>query len=216
MLDLVAPPCCALCARFLALGAGPLCGRCEAETIVPGPPPTPSGLPRFAAAAFEGLVRSAVLDLKFHRAVWRARPLGRLLAARLDTAFGADVVVPVPLHARRLRERGYDQGAEIARGVATGLGVPVSAAALVRRLHAAPQSTRGLAERAVPAGTYAARMAVRGVVLLVDDVTTSGQTLDACAVALLEAGADAVRCAAVAFTPPEPTAGGLLDAARAS
>jgi ComF family protein len=107
-----------------------------------------------------------------------------------------DVLVPLPLHRRRLRERGYNQSALLAAELSRLTGIELSEGALVRRTATAPQAkTASLAERRTNiAGAFARgddRLRGRRV-LLVDDVTTSGATLEAGAEALRESGAESV------------------------
>ena len=131
--------------------------------------------------------------------------LGRVLGERIrDVGRGeSGVVVPLPLHRSRLRERGYNQCACIARGVAAVTGRPVDHR-LVRRVRfTASQTTLGHEERRDNVrGAFAVRphASVAGMtVLLVDDVVTTGATMRACASALCSAGARSVIACAVAI-----------------
>jgi ComF family protein len=124
-----------------------------------------------------------------------ARPLGRLMRQAGDTILeDADFVVPVPLHAFRLYRRGFNQAAELAAYVE----IPHLAALRRRRATATqtdlPEAERHRNVRDAFAVRRSARSAVSGsVVVLIDDVSTTGATLDACAAALLAAGAKEVR-----------------------
>lgn len=110
----------------------------------------------------------------------------------MDANIRADVVVPVPLHPRRLAERGYNQSALLARAVAEQLDVPFAPRALERRRETAQQARLGRADRlANMAEAFDVRdaLAVQSRnVLLVDDVLTTGATLLACRQALIAAG----------------------------
>jgi ComF family protein len=104
-----------------------------------------------------------------------------------------DCLVPVPVHANRLRERGYNQSALLARGLGRLSSLPVVADSLIRRRYTPPQArSSGIKERHNNVSdAFACRDGgLRGKgVILIDDVSTSGATLNACAVALKAAGA---------------------------
>jgi ComF family protein len=116
---------------------------------------------------------------------------------------GADLIVPVPVHASRLRERGYDQAVLLAREVGRHLGLRVDGA-LQRREETAAQHALGRTERTRNVGrAFELGDGARGRIagrwcLLVDDVVTTGSTLSSCAAALLEGGALAVSALTVA------------------
>lgn len=193
----------------------PWCARCGsprsgARERCPDCPPPPARLVR-SAFLFAGPVRTAVHRLKF--AGWRpvALALGRA-AAEVWVAVGErpDVVTWVPLSRRRRAERGFDQAEALARVVSRGLGVPVRPLLARSGGDALTQARRDRAGRlAAMRGRFAAREAVAGSVLLVDDVLTTGATASACAYALLRAGADRVDVLTVArsLRLTEPGAG---------
>ena len=154
----------------------------RAETL--GRPRVRGGRPRRCASPLQ--VRGAPRFLGV--------PLGHLLRRLLrEEGLSAEVVVPVPLHPKRLAERGYNQAALLARAAARELGAPLEARALVRVRDTSQQARLGRTERLTNVErAFVARNpeAVRGRdVLLVDDVETTGATLAACRAALLEAGA---------------------------
>jgi len=133
------------------------------------------------------LHRSGLLESLAHGAFLR---LPELSALPLP-----DLVAPVPLHPRRLCERGFNQSLELARGLAALSGLPLAPQALTRTRHTVPQVRLERAQRLTNLrGAFAADPAqVSGRrVLLVDDVTTTGTTLRECATALLAAGASGV------------------------
>jgi ComF family protein len=212
-LDLAFPAACSGCGREGA----PLCAAClpalDARFALPGG--TPIGLPGDVpapllqlewCAPFTGPVRDALHDLKYSGERRLAEPLGEAVARRWRrVGQGAEVVVPVPVHAERERRRGYDQAALIAAIAARRLGLPL-ALALERGRATIAQFELGRDERAANvAGAFrlrrdeAAASAVIGRwILLVDDVVTTGATLAACATALRRGGAAAVSAIAVA------------------
>ncbi len=139
-----------------------------------------------------------IRNLKFHHALHLADLLGERLALRLaDRAVRADLIMPIPLHPARLRERGYNQALEIARPLARALGRPLDFTTLQRVRATAAQSDLSLVQRQRNLrGAFAVRPGARldGVrVALVDDVMTSGSTVQSVAQALCAAGAQEVE-----------------------
>ena len=160
-----------------------------------------------AFAWYGGALSLAIRRLKYEDCPFLARPLGQLLRGACRAAsLKADVVVPAPLHPRRLAERGYNQSALLARHVAAEIGAPLYARALERTVDTPPQVDLSAEERrANVAAAFAVRQraAVYGrTVLLVDDVLTTGATFDACRNTLLAAGAQRVMGVVVARTSP--------------
>ncbi len=161
-----------------------------------------------AAVVFGGVARKLVHALKY-----QDRHEGVAFCARLMREAGrellvdADVLVPVPLSRRRLLARRFNQAAVLARKVSILSGVPLRARALTRTRHTAPQVGRTMQRRRENvSGAFAvrrgeARFLDRRRVVLVDDVITTGATADACAMALLEAGAASVDVLAFALVP---------------
>ena len=210
-LDLALPASCSGCGRE----GRALCATClpslDARLGLPGG--TPIGLPADIpspllqlewCAPYAGPVRGALHDLKYSGERRLAEPLGEAVARRwARVGVGADLVVPVPVHADRERRRGYDQAALIAAVVTTHLRLP-GARALERRRATVAQFELGRGERASNvAGAFAVGRGGEGLVsgrwvLLVDDVVTTGATLAACGEALVRAGAQAVSAIAVA------------------
>lgn len=217
LLDSLYPPSCAGCR-----GRGwPFCPACWTDVVETSPPwcrrcGRPAG--RFVEScpdcpgpeiswvrtgyAYRGPVRRAVMRLKFsgERSVVRALAPGvaKALAAAPAGPGPPPTLTWVPLGRRRRRRRGFDQSQVLARAAARASGYPV--AGLLRRIRETePQARRGRIERrAGPIGAFAARDAVPGYVVLVDDVFTTGRTAAACAVALLEAGCGRVGVVAAA------------------
>jgi len=183
------------------------CRRCGYVLPAPGAKcPACRGL-RFAftgacaADLYRGRLKAVIHRYKYGGQTHMARPLGRLLARQVRRcpwpAFS--VVVPVPLHPRRLEERGYDQSLLLAHVVGTVLDVPLKVA-LVRTRATTSQTRLGSAERwgnvreafaSVP-GTD-----LSGNILLVDDLLTTGATAHYAAEALLNTGARAVYLAVI-------------------
>jgi ComF family protein len=186
-IDFLLPPLCPLCGypSFDKL----LCRRCRQSALAI------DGIR--SVAFFEGPLREAVHALKYQRlrsltpslaglmgACWRREPLP------------ADVIVPVPLHRHRLRERGYNQAALLALALGAEIGLPVREDWLIRTRATSSQVELDAAERkknVADAFQCRTRDPVAGYrVLLVDDVCTTGATLESCSLALRQAGVRSV------------------------
>ncbi len=182
----VVPPICFRCG--LPLGHGVLCPDCRAGTGALDGIRSPY--------LMSGLMREAVHHLKYRNLKALAPVLGELMARYLSlNPLPAEALVPVPLHGSRLRERGYNQAELLAREVGKRMGLPVLKTGLARERPAHPQARAASAaqRRANVEGAFLCPDRLDGLsVLLVDDVCTTGATLDACAVALRAAGAASV------------------------
>jgi competence protein ComFC len=193
------PSHCPSCGRFFdGDGAAHLCGGCLRRP--------PSFSTHRSAARYDGAVKDALLLFKYRG----LRPLGRPLAAFLHASIGrfdppwtgADLFVPVPLHRRRRRERGFNQAEILAVELSRLTGVPVEARVLRKTINVQPQaSLRSEERRANIRGAYRAvrpEMVAGKIVVLVDDVFTTGSTLGECARVLAKAGARDVRGVTIA------------------
>jgi ComF family protein len=194
----LAPALCPRCA--LASPGSAVCGRCLAQA------PRYDGTVAALAYAFPADV--LVHALKFRGELALAPLLARLLLERLQAPGGApgrvDCVVPVPLSGSRLRSRGYNHAAEIARPLAEALRAPLELALCERRRDTAPQFELPWAERGRNVrGAFAASRSLAGAsIAVVDDVMTTGATLDEIAATLKQAGAKQVVNWVVARTSP--------------
>lgn len=231
LLDLVFPPRCAACGTggawlCAACSAGvrrlepPFCARCAQplQLADSAAPETSAALCARCAKAplalesiiapflMEGPIREMVHRLKYDH--WRvlAGILSKALAEELaHSGRKPDFLAPVPLHPSRERERGYNQAALLAHELGNLAGIPVPRRALLRVRPTPPQvgAPNAAAREAAVAGAFRCNnLSLRGrSVMLVDDVCTTGATLNACAVALLKAGVAEVRGLVVAREP---------------
>ncbi len=195
-------PCCGRCALPLPPGRvdGALCGRCQRH-----PPPFEHCL---AAFRYQDALPMLVAGIKFQDRMSHIRLLGALLAdtvaERLGSADGRpDAIIPVPLHRRRLRERGYNQALELARHIARRLDLPVDATSCSRHRPTPPQA--GLERKARLSnvrGAFATRRRQDDRhLVIVDDVVTTASTVAELARVLRQAGAARVDVWCLARTP---------------
>jgi len=183
----IVPPLCPKCGRPQA--GGILCSGCVSwQAKIEG---------IRSPFRFDGLIRQLVYEFKYRNIRALAAPLARLLGNYLaSNPVPLEVLVPVPLHRKRLRERGYNQSGLLARELGRLNSLPVVDDCLVRQQPTPPQArTTTVEERKNNvANAFACRdnrLRDRQV-LLIDDVATSGATLDACAAALKAAGAKTI------------------------
>lgn len=211
LLDLVFPPRCAWCGRVVAKGSECTCDE-EPKQL----PDAPLDLAKegkvarclreaWACYLYAPPVSDAVIRVKFEEDASSAQELGRRMAQKFSACGLAeryDVLIPVPVSRKTRQKRGYNQSALLAKEIAARCGMPLLADALVKVRETPQQTTLGRAQRLTNvAGAYAVKApaSLQGRrVLLVDDVLTTGSTVDECAKTLLAAGAAA--CGAFCLT----------------
>ena len=149
-------------------------------------------------------LQDAICLFKYRGKVSLAKPLGQLMIKGLPASLDADLVIPVPLHPSRLREREFNQSLLLADQVAAHLHLPLSFTNLVRSTQSEPQSTLSRKERMKNLRqAFAVRhpqSIARKRILLIDDVFTTGTTVNECAKVLRKAGAEAVLVLTLART----------------
>jgi ComF family protein len=201
--EFVRPPVCAQCgtpfaASVQAIGStSHRCGKC-----VLSPPPYERAR---AVGLYEGALREVIHAMKYRPVFGLVRPLAELLSGQFAIHWGGrmpDVLVPVPLHRLRLRQREFDQALALANGLGQEVGIPVWSGTLIRHVPTRSQIGLSAAER---------RRNIRGAfrvqpgrscrgrsLLLIDDVYTTGATAQECARVLRRAGAARVDVYTVA------------------
>ena len=211
LLEVVLPPSCAGCSRYGTV----LCGGCEND-LRPASDPTASFLAADAASlggsevelvvsAFrhEGVARRCLQRLKYGGARRLADPLARAALPAFDDLLavsGPAILVPVPVHVTRARERGYNQALLLAGALGAARQLPVvellTRPRATQRQHALDRTARLANLRSAFAAS--ARRAQPGRVIVVDDILTSGATMEACASVLRQAGVRLVYGFAIA------------------
>lgn len=187
---------CLRCARPLSTIG--ICGACQQQA-----PPQDFTLSAFR---YEAPLDYLILQLKFHGKLYLASLLGELLANHLEQRVRSlpECIIPVPLHPGRLRERGFNQALELARPVATRLNIPIHHQEVQRKHNTAPQSGLSHRERKRNMrGAFAIQGAFdKGHVAIMDDVLTTGHTVEELARTLRQAGTHTIEVWTCARTPP--------------
>ena len=233
ILDLLYPPRCPVCDGLRPIGAPRAHVKCRgkltpvgADTCMRCGKPVPEGAAEYcydcsakgessfergvSVFLYEGEIRESMVRFKFHRreeyAPWYA---AELLAAQGTTlcGFGAEAVIPVPVHRRKMRNRGYNQAERIARELAYELELPMYADYLRRNRFTVPQKELSNHERvrnlmrALEPGWQAEWLKRQHKtprrVILVDDIYTTGSTLEACSSVLKATGVEHVMVATI-------------------
>ncbi|SNB46914.1 ComF family protein [Geobacter sp. DSM 9736] len=231
-LDIIFPPRCHFCGSWMSNGndlhlcdeclremrsiSSPLCTACGIPFRTEGginhlcsvcstrhPPLTMRG-----ALLYEGKARELIHRFKYQHKVQICRPLGLFTAELLGnfvSAASPSLIIPVPLHPRKLRERGFNQSLLLGQVLARQWRVPLCRRSLRRTRFTLPQTELSAEERAANVrGAFAVwdDAAIRGKrILLVDDVCTTGSTIRECAKVLLRSGSEEVFAVTVARAP---------------
>jgi ComF family protein len=217
ILDVIYPPLCLCCENLLVGGDKHVCVSCweslkRVETDLPLFLQTRDKL--LAGGVVDDLVSLYVFEKEggFQKIIHAVKysgtsslgiDLGRRLGQNLKTHKTiADTLVPIPLHKRKLRERGYNQSEFIARGLSDVTGIPVNANYVERAKFTQTQTTLSMEERRMNmerAFTCVSSEVEGKVIVLVDDVITTGATITSCAHMLKERGATRVIATSVAL-----------------
>ena len=219
-IDAAVPPTCLFCQTLLSSHEHHLCTRCwrSIPALTPGHPLLQETRAKLleegsvsdlvSCFVFEksGAVQALAHSLKYDGFTTVGVVLGKKLGQVMnDRGVKGDLLIPVPLHSIKRRERGFNQAERIAAGISRVTGIPLKARALRRTRHTQTQTKLGLEERKQNvAGAFEAedhmRPRINGAVcILVDDVITTGATITSCGEALLGAGAASVLAASAAL-----------------
>jgi len=214
LVDLVFPNCCPGCGAPFITGEEYLCSNCELD--LPVFPASEQILDRFAgriklvdARSYlkfynEGIAQKLLHAIKYKGDKELGEHLGRefILHVSKEEAFAnIDIVIAIPLHKSKLLSRGYNQSYYLAKGMANALGVIIDNESVIRYKKSETQTRKSRAERwqNVSGIFQVTNESLKGKnVLLVDDVITTGATLEACGEAIIDAGAESLSIAALA------------------
>ncbi len=224
LLDFLFPRRCLSCREFLSPSDRCLCDRCEALWPLLSPPfcklcSYPFSSPEttshlcgdclqegrsykkvYAAGLYEGLLLEMIVRMKYRGEERLTSFLGRRLAERIEEDF--DLIIPIPLHARRLRERGYNQSLLLAREIGKVLRRPVDPFLMIKERNTLPQmSLKGEERRKNLRGVFGVKRPDKikdKNILLVDDVFTTGTTMEMASRELLKAGATEIKAGILA------------------
>jgi ComF family protein len=210
----VTVPLCQECKAALRMNLPPFCLKCGKSLPIAGGNQCTCHECRYASYAFErnwaatqyeGVIKECIHALKFNGYINLVPFISELLLnfARLHSNLAAfDLIIPVPLHPTRQRERTFNQAELIAKGFSQDAKVPMDADVLAKTKHTPPQTQLSKEQRQYSSnGAFSVTdpsLVHHRKILLIDDVFTTGSTLNACARALRENGAQGVWCLVVA------------------
>lgn len=184
---------CATCGRPLPENVN-LCGQCLKQQ--------PAFDETIAPLSYEMPTTKLITGLKFHHRLINAKILGALLNKYLTQAEKPDVIIPVPLHKKRLRHRGFNQAVEIAKPIASALNIPIDRFSCRRIRHTEPQTLiKAKLRRKNVKNAFRVNSNFKAEhVAIVDDVLTTGNTVNELARALKKAGVKKVSVWSTART----------------
>ncbi len=217
LLEFLFPPKCCMCSKILSSGSRIcICETCATEIDYFSDNVILMDLPGAAEAYCDGVIcvgrycasfKKSLKRFKFSNKPSYYRAFGKLLATKLQSVkkLGeVDIIIPVPMHKSRQRQRGYNQAALIAGYVARELGIKMESRLLIKTKETASQSVLGKSERVCNLeGAFAIRNPERikgKSILLIDDIVTTGSTINQCSKALKVSGAARIIAGVVATT----------------
>ncbi len=212
------PPCCEVCGRLLMEGEEILCSFCYLDLPRTNYHLYPDNevakvfwgrVPVEHATSYFFFNKGSKYQSLLHMLKYQGRGevgiyLGKIFAAEImDSVFTtADMIIPVPLHRKKQRKRGYNQSMKIAQGMSRLMKIPVESDVLIRPVFTETQTEKSRFDRFLNMqGKFELKrpgVVMGKKVLLVDDVITTGSTLEACAMVLLDGGCEGVMMGTVA------------------
>jgi len=191
--------CCRQCALPLQTETSHLCGHCQKAS--------PVFQSAFIPLRYESPIDQWIWKFKFRNDLVSGRLLAELFLQKWQEAGLAipEILVPVPLHASRLRQRGFNQSLWLARYIGTELGIPVDSRTVRRNLKTPPQHELNLQKRTTilrKAFTLNGEFEYQNVAII-DDVLTTGSTVNEISKLLRNNGCETITCWAIARTPPK-------------
>lgn len=192
----ILPNCCCICARFLVseISAATICGACLKNK--------PHFERTFALFPYQPPIVQLIFALKFNHQLYYANTFARLLLSQIETLWYQnetlpDVIVPVPLHINRLRERGFNQALEIAKLISKKLKIPLDHSGVIRIKHTAAQSglkSRERKQNLANAFAISRKNNFKDLkIAVIDDVITTGSTVDSLSKVLKADGAEDIH-----------------------
>ena len=185
LLNIVFPPKCGVCGR---IGDDAFCQKCFSRIKYIHH----AGKKTASVAVYEGVIKKAIKKLKFNKKKQLAPVLSKIMLNNLPFS-GFDIIVPVPLHKDRLRKRGFNQSELLAKDISCACQVPLATEAVIRHRATKPQFDLGKSDRWPNIkGAFLVKQSdcIKGrIVLLVDDILTTGATTGECEKELFASGA---------------------------
>ena len=181
------PPLCTRCSKPIRTGT--ICSKCQSQTW------DIDGI--YSIFKYGGAIRQAIIQFKYENIKVLADPLSHCMVEYLkEYNLSFDVIIPVPIHKRRLRERGYNQSSLLAQRLSRMTRIPVVEGTLIRTRHTPSQAKSDNVDQRRKNIENAFKCVNHDIsgkrILIIDDVCTSGATLNSCATSLKSAGAASV------------------------
>ncbi len=205
-IDFIYPPVCIVCDQWTGVSGEWVCGNCWEQLEMIETPVT-SGLKSAheldevrSVFVYNDAVKTIIHHLKYQRAINLSAPLAKystFILSGLQEWMMADMLLPIPLHPVKLRERGYNQSEELGKAFSGETGIPMKNNILFRRLYTVSQTQMGSAAGRQKNMRDAFKINPKAVIagkkiILIDDVVTTGSTANACASILKTAGASKI------------------------